>query len=216
MIARYAALLRPPGPGAVPRDGLLQCGYAEETTPSGRRSWGWAEYSRELAQEEIIHYDMEHMYTANETHGEKTPGKLSVSTARAQQKEERIKLMPTKKATYDMDYRRRAVKPFAFDLNKVHDADIIEHLEKIEKRTPYIKALIRADIARTKTMEEKTMKRYQIEYTDANGATSPIDTVTAPAGYTADDYIRNCQENAEPEWCEMLEHGTVSVVEIDD
>lgn len=66
MIIRYSTLLRPPGPGAVPRDGLKDCGYTEHTTPSGHHAWGWAEYSRELTPEELHHYDMERTTTTNE------------------------------------------------------------------------------------------------------------------------------------------------------
>lgn len=53
--------------------------------------------------------------------------------------------------------------------------------------------------------------KYQINYKDENGATTAIDTVVAGAGYTADDYIRGCEENADEEWCEMLRRGTVTV-----
>lgn len=62
MTYRYATLLRPPEPGAVPRDGLLQCGYSENLTPSGRRSWGWAEYDHQLSTEDVAHYDLEPLF----------------------------------------------------------------------------------------------------------------------------------------------------------
>ena len=59
--------------------------------------------------------------------------------------------------------------------------------------------------------------KYTVEFTDAKtGAISPIDTITAPDGYTADDYIRDCRENADPEWIEMIESGTVTLTEIED
>ena len=59
--------------------------------------------------------------------------------------------------------------------------------------------------------------KYQIEFYDpSNGATSPIDVVEAPEGYTADNYIRDCKENADASWCEMLESGTIMVVELDE
>ena len=59
--------------------------------------------------------------------------------------------------------------------------------------------------------------RYQVNYTDpATGANSPIDTITARAGYTAEDYIRDCDENADSEWCEMLHRGEVSLEPIED
>lgn len=53
--------------------------------------------------------------------------------------------------------------------------------------------------------------KYQINYTDENGATTAIDTVVAGVGYTAEDYITGCKNNADAEWCEMLERGTVTV-----
>lgn len=61
------------------------------------------------------------------------------------------------------------------------------------------------------------MKKYEVDYTDNNtGATSPIDTITANDNYTAADYIRDCEKNAEPEYIEMLKRGTVELVEIED
>jgi len=59
--------------------------------------------------------------------------------------------------------------------------------------------------------------KYQINYTDpTTGATSPIDTVDAYEGYTAEDYIRDCRENADEDWIEMLDAGTVSVELIEE
>ena len=95
------------------------------------------------------------------------------------------------------------------------DADILEKLDAIQNKQGYIKALIRADIAAQKE-EERTMK-YQINYTDpATGATSPIDTVSAKPGYTAEEYIAACDQNADQEWCDMLHAGTVTVEALED
>jgi hypothetical protein len=59
--------------------------------------------------------------------------------------------------------------------------------------------------------------RYQVDFYDySNGATSPIDTIEAPEGYTAEDYIRDCQENADDAWNEMLASGKVELVKIED
>ena len=59
--------------------------------------------------------------------------------------------------------------------------------------------------------------RYEVRFTDsATCAVSPIETVTATADYTADDYVRDCMENADSDWCDMLRSGTVSLVRIDD
>ncbi len=58
------------------------------------------------------------------------------------------------------------------------------------------------------------MKEYVVEYTDmATGATSPIDTIKAPEGYTAENYIDDCKANADKEWCDMLERGFVTLTE---
>ena len=54
----YKTLLRPPGPGAVPRDGLLWTD-CNETRSDNRHYWGHAVYSRKLTKEECEHYDME-------------------------------------------------------------------------------------------------------------------------------------------------------------
>lgn len=60
------------------------------------------------------------------------------------------------------------------------------------------------------------MKSYQINYTGPNGATSAIDTVVAQDGYTAEQYIADCENNADEEWVEMLHNGDVEVIEIED
>ena len=55
--------------------------------------------------------------------------------------------------------------------------------------------------------------KYTVEYTDpTTGAKSPIDTITAPENYTADDYIRDCRENADPEWIAMIDAGEIDLV----
>ncbi len=60
------------------------------------------------------------------------------------------------------------------------------------------------------------MKRYQVDFKDdVTGATSAIDTVVKPDGYTADQYIKDCKEYADDEWNDMLTRGTVTITEID-
>ena len=59
--------------------------------------------------------------------------------------------------------------------------------------------------------------KYQIDFTDyRNGATSSIDIVWAPAGYTAEEYIEDCKYYADKEWNEMLANGKVTVIPIED
>lgn len=65
--------------------------------------------------------------------------------------------------------------------------------------------------------EDIIMKKYVVEYADPEtGATSPIDNFTAEDGYTAEQYIKDCDSNADDEWCEMLHRGTVTLVEVDE
>lgn len=59
-------------------------------------------------------------------------------------------------------------------------------------------------------------QKYEVNITYySNGATSSIDSVTAPTDYTAEDYISDCEHNADDDWCEMLKTGDVKLVEID-
>ena len=110
--------------------------------------------------------------------------------------------------TYDRENTTR----INLKLNNRTDADIIEKLRSVESIQGYIKQLIREDM----TKGDKTMK-YQINLTDpSTGATSAIDTVTAPEGYTAEDYINDCRENADQAWIDMLEQNTVTIEPIED
>lgn len=58
--------------------------------------------------------------------------------------------------------------------------------------------------------------RYIVWVTDAEtGATSPVDNIEAPEGYTATDYITDCEKNADDAWIEMLhEADTVYLEEV--
>ena len=58
---RYALLMRPPGPGALPGRGLTGTKGEHFKAPSGHFAWGWAEYDRELTDEEIADYELEPM-----------------------------------------------------------------------------------------------------------------------------------------------------------
>lgn len=58
-------------------------------------------------------------------------------------------------------------------------------------------------------------QKYEVDITNADGVTSPVDTIIAPTGYTAEDYISDCERNADDDWCEMLKTGDVELVEID-
>lgn len=55
----YRCLMRPPDPGAVPRDGLEYVDYKAGTTLGGHHFWGTAVYNRELTQQEIADYELE-------------------------------------------------------------------------------------------------------------------------------------------------------------
>ena len=49
---RYICTMRPPDPGAVPREGLTDASFEEGFTRSGRHFWGIVEYNRHLTEEE--------------------------------------------------------------------------------------------------------------------------------------------------------------------
>ena len=69
-IYRYGTLMRPPGPGAVPRKGLIQTiSNRQFDAPSGHFCWGLAEYDRPLTDEEISEYELEYIteYTMEDT-----------------------------------------------------------------------------------------------------------------------------------------------------
>ena len=56
----YLCLMRPPMPGAVPIDGLIQCDDKEgRSMESGHHYWGRVVYSRKLTEGEIRHFDLE-------------------------------------------------------------------------------------------------------------------------------------------------------------
>lgn len=57
--------------------------------------------------------------------------------------------------------------------------------------------------------------RYQVSIT-INGITSDIDTIEAPQGYTAEEYIEDCRRNADDEWNDMLETGMIELWEIEE
>ena len=61
------------------------------------------------------------------------------------------------------------------------------------------------------------MKNYVVEFYDpSNGATSPIDTlVNYPDDYTPEKYIKDCEENADADYNNMLSTGSVSLVEFE-
>lgn len=63
--------------------------------------------------------------------------------------------------------------------------------------------------------EENPEHLYTVEYTDPEtGATSPIDIIRATGEYTAENYIDDCNENADQEYCEMLNRGEIKLVEM--
>lgn len=59
--------------------------------------------------------------------------------------------------------------------------------------------------------------KYEVHFKDyESGATSPVDVIDAQEGYTAQTYIQDCIDNADPEWIEMLSKGEVSIIPIED
>lgn len=60
---RYALLMRPPAPGAMPREGLVEMKDIEGHAPSGHHAWGWIEYDRFLTDQEIRDYELEYIHS---------------------------------------------------------------------------------------------------------------------------------------------------------
>ena len=54
----YRLLMRPPAPGTVPREGLLEAAD-RESWQNGKHYWGSVTYNRELTKEEVEHYELE-------------------------------------------------------------------------------------------------------------------------------------------------------------
>ena len=55
-----------------------------------------------------------------------------------------------KRLRYLADYDRENTRMFCLKLNRKTDKDVIEALEAVDNKQGYIKALIRADIERSK------------------------------------------------------------------
>lgn len=62
---RYATLMRPPVPGSIPKEGLLEVKDIKGITPSGHPAWGWAEYDRFLTEQQIKEYELEYISKTN-------------------------------------------------------------------------------------------------------------------------------------------------------
>lgn len=64
------------------------------------------------------------------------------------------------------------------------------------------------------TMVEQ-LHKYQVEITYyENGATSAIDTVYEDKGFTAEQYIKACEEWSDKEWVELLHSGYVEIIDV--
>lgn len=60
---RYATLMRPAGPGSVPRQGLAACeDQLTIKTPSGHPAYSIADYDRKLTDKEVCDYELEFMH----------------------------------------------------------------------------------------------------------------------------------------------------------
>ena len=54
------------------------------------------------------------------------------------------------------------------------------------------------------------MKRIEVNFYDfETGATSPVDVITVPDGYTEKDYVNDCMRYADNEYVEMLKNGKI-------
>ena len=58
-VYRYYCQYRPPMPGAIPRDGLVNiASFDYKQSYNGVGCWGWAEYNRPLTENEIGDYEL--------------------------------------------------------------------------------------------------------------------------------------------------------------
>lgn len=57
----YRCLMRPPMPGAVPKDGLVECDFNERFTPRGKHYWGRVFYDRQLTEKEVADHELEYL-----------------------------------------------------------------------------------------------------------------------------------------------------------
>ena len=62
----------------------------------------------------------------------------------------------SKKNAYNMKYDKENMRQIKFNLSLKYDQDVIAALDAVPNKQGYIKALIRADIARAKTEAEAT------------------------------------------------------------
>lgn len=60
-----------------------------------------------------------------------------------------------------------------------------------------------------------SIRQYVVNYTDENGATSPIDVIVAPANYTENDYINDCKYTTDDDYMDMLVSGIVTLMEVE-
>lgn len=61
IVYRYACLMRPPAPGAVPKDGLREAHQERGVAPSGHQALGYCDYTRPLTELETDAYEMEYL-----------------------------------------------------------------------------------------------------------------------------------------------------------
>lgn len=57
--------------------------------------------------------------------------------------------------------------------------------------------------------------QVNITYYD-NGATTGIDEIDAPGDYTAEDYIKDCESNADEDWIELVHSGVIKLWRVED
>ena len=63
---------------------------------------------------------------------------------------------------------------------------------------------------------EMEAKKFVVNlYDPSTGATSDIDVITAPEGYTAENYVADCERNADDDWNAMLSSGEVILMEVE-
>ena len=146
----YLCLMRPPMPGAVPREGLDSVDFREGKTPTGHHYWGQAVYARKLTAEEIMHYDLEPCGSKMKLHLPGSYGNLSAGRrADMSAKKPRPPFIYEDNKEYQKEYQHSLKRILvSFNPRKEEDIALWEHHQSKGRkaRLPYIKRLIREDM----------------------------------------------------------------------
>ena len=59
--------------------------------------------------------------------------------------------------------------------------------------------------------------KFEVDFTDPiTKATSPIDNIEAPESYTAEDYIKDCENATDQDYIDMIKSGKITLVPVEN